>query len=100
MSTNYRLRVIRAEGLQWQPSWHSKAPDPYAEGKLGDATRRTRTIMRNPSSMWDESLVFSCSNNFVILVIEVKDESVRSRDTSIGRVEIQPADLLMKVPLG
>ncbi|KAL5500935.1 hypothetical protein ACEPAH_9322 [Sanghuangporus vaninii] len=100
MSNHYCLRVIRAEGLHWQSSLHSKVPDPYAEGKLGDIERRTRTIKKSLSPAWDETFFFSSSDTFSTLTIQVKHESNWSRDPCIGHVKIKLIDLLAKCTPG
>ncbi|KAL5512428.1 hypothetical protein ACEPAG_3420 [Sanghuangporus baumii] len=100
MPSDYCLRVIRADNLHWQPTLHDKVPDLYAEGQLGNVTRRTRTIKRNLTPVWDEVFVFSSSDIFIVLTIQVKHESGWSKDPCIGRVEIKLIDLLTRCAPG
>ncbi|OCB85826.1 WD40 repeat-like protein [Sanghuangporus baumii] len=99
-STEYCLRVIRLERLQWKHAFHRKIPDLYAEVKLGDAIQRSQTIKRKRNPVWNKRLVFYSSNDSAIFEIRIKHASILSSDPCVGILEIRLADLLGKCTNG
>ncbi|KAL5480457.1 hypothetical protein ACEPAI_1727 [Sanghuangporus weigelae] len=100
MSTDYRLRVIRMEGLNWEHPLHSKVPNLFVEVKLGDVKKKTRTVFKNSLPTWNVSIPLSSSDDSAILEIQVKHESTWIRDPCVGLTCITITDLLRKCANG
>ncbi|KAL5522012.1 hypothetical protein ACEPAF_1868 [Sanghuangporus sanghuang] len=113
MSTDYRLKVIRAEGLNWKHPLHSKVPNLFVEVKLGDVKKKTRTVVKNSLPTWNVSIPLcvsihnqcnrslikmqgSSSDDSATLEIQVKHESTWIKDPCVGMTSITITDLLRK----
>ncbi|KAL5501079.1 hypothetical protein ACEPAH_9466 [Sanghuangporus vaninii] len=96
MSTDYRLKVIRVEGLNWKRSLHSKVPNLFVEVKLGDVKKKTRTVVKNSLPTWNVSIPLSSSDDSATLEIQVKHESTWIKDPCVGLTSITITDLLRK----
>ncbi|KAL5480301.1 hypothetical protein ACEPAI_1571 [Sanghuangporus weigelae] len=99
MSTNYRLRVLRVEDLNWEHVPHSEASNIFVKVKLGDYKKETRPVVIS-SPTWNVSLPFSSPDDSAMLEIKVKVKqhgSMRwTKDPCIGFTSITVIDLLKK----
>ncbi|KAL5522491.1 hypothetical protein ACEPAG_8507 [Sanghuangporus baumii] len=103
MTTIYCLRVIRLEDLDWRHALHSRVPDLYVEATLAGVTKRTRTVKKSSSPVWDEQLARSISEPYHehgTFQIQVKHDSSWSTDLGVGTVSIRLTDLLTKCRQG
>ncbi|XP_044750795.1 extended synaptotagmin-2 [Coccinella septempunctata] len=72
----------------------SSQPDPYAVLRLGNSTKQTQIIMRNPEPVWEEGFVFRVQNpNNDILHLRIVDKKTGH---DIGSLEYSIKNLLNK----
>ncbi|XP_045469924.1 extended synaptotagmin-3 [Harmonia axyridis] len=72
----------------------SSQPDPYAVLRLGDSTKQTQIIMRNPDPVWEEGFIFRVQNpNIDILHLRIVDKKTGH---DIGSFEFGVKSLLNK----
>ncbi|KAL5478714.1 hypothetical protein ACEPAI_1991 [Sanghuangporus weigelae] len=96
MSSHYSLEVIRLEDLRWKRTFHCMDPTLYVALSIGDITERTRTIKRNRSPTWNETITFPASFESETLEIQVIHESILLPDSCVGVGVIDLADLLAR----
>eukprot|EP00741_Cyanophora_paradoxa_P005684 tig00000903_g5511.t1 len=92
-------RVIEARGLKSE-DWLGKS-DPYALLKVGNRTKRTKTISNTTSPVWNEEIAVEFSNGpgEQEVVLQLWDEDVGMPDDFLGQAKLPAAQLLSGAPL-
>ncbi|EJC98376.1 C2-domain-containing protein [Fomitiporia mediterranea MF3/22] len=91
------LTVIRASDIKWDPTNHRRLPNLYVQAEFNNVKRRTRTVKRNLSPRWDESLSFDLPPTGHVrrtkFNVQVRHDS-SWKDKCVGEIEVELSDLL------
>ncbi|KAI0705953.1 WD40-repeat-containing domain protein [Cytidiella melzeri] len=96
LGEQFWLKVIRAENVVWKPNMRSARL--VVQASLGNVSRKTKVLKKSLSPKWDEAvpLLNATAKSTIVLSLIHQSRIKKSRDVSIGTVELAMSDLLGK----
>ncbi|EJC98388.1 WD40 repeat-like protein [Fomitiporia mediterranea MF3/22] len=101
-ATHLALTIIRANGVKWDSILRDKLPSFYVQAKVGDESKRTKTVSKNLLPEWNECFSFKrpSADQGTKLRIQIKHDSSRWLDKCIGEIDVELNDLLERCTSG